>query len=735
MTEDNQDIGTGQLGGAQGSGLGRLLAHNDIIFAVGVAIVLATLLIPLPTFLMDMLLSCSIAVAIATLTVVLSARESLEFSTFPSLLLFVTLFRLSLNVASTRLILLQADAGQIIATFGQFVAGGNLVIGLVVFLILVVIQFVVITKGAERISEVAARFNLDAMPGKQMSIDADLNAGLIAEDEARRRREKIVKESEFYGAMDGASKFIRGDAIAGLIITAINLIGGFAVGMGRGLTADESMRAYSILAVGDGLVSQIPAVIISTAAGFLISKAATKGSVSQDLIQQMFLRSRPIAIAAALFGAMIFVPGFPKIPFLVLSLSAALVARSLHRARQRGPQAEQAAKARGAEGGPGEVAVEQLLDVDRIAIQVGPRLIKTVDPRRKSSLSHRIGPLRRKFAEQYGIILPLVRLRDNVTMEPNAYEIRLNGHVVSTGQLEPDMLLAMDPGTVRKPVEGTQTQEPVFNLPALWIAADKREEAELAGYTVVDPESVLVTHLSETLRRHAHELVSRDDVQALVDRLREKQPALVNGLVGETVPMGLLHRVLQNLLKDGIAIRDLGQILEALGDHAARTRDLTVLTEAVRKALVRTITEQHADATDKIMALLLEPSLEHELRSSLQKEGDVEVLAIRPEQATGLSRQIAEAWKQAMEYGFDKTVLLCEGRLRPHLAGMLARQLPQLPVLAYDEIAVGTKIESVGTICLDARASGAPGGEADQPPPDRGRAQAGAKPALAGPGT
>jgi len=676
-------------------GLRGLFAHNDTLFAGGLAMVLATLLIPLPTWLMDVLLCCSIATALATLIVVLSTRESVELSTFPSLLLFVTLFRLSLNVATTRLILLNADAGKIIQTFGDIVVGGSLPIGIVVFLILVVIQFVVITKGAGRISEVAARFHLDAMPGKQMAIDADLNAGLIGEDQARARREKIVQESEFYGAMDGASKFVRGDAVAGLIITGINLIGGFVVGMGRGLSAGQAAETYSILAIGDGLVSQIPAVIISVASGFLISKNTSTRNISQDLLKQMLLRSRPIGIVAFLLGAMVFVPGFPKIPFVIMALGTGLLARRLSRRERQAKAASAKEKPRArADKAP----VEELLDVDRISIQVGPRLIKVVDPRRQSSLSNRISPLRRKFAQELGIVLPLIRLRDSVSLEPNAYEIRLHDHVVATGRLEPDMFLAMDPGTVQTPVQGVAGKEPVFNLPALWIGAEKKDEAELNGYTVVDPESVLITHLSETLRKHACELLSRDDVQVLVDRLREKQPALVNGVVGETVPLGLLQRVLQNLLKDGISIRDLTQIIETLGDHADRTKDPAVLTELTRKALVRTITEQHTDENGGIKAIVLAPDLEFELRNALAKDVQGEALSLPPERAVELSRQIAVAYQNAIDQGHDKTVLLCDSRVRPHFAAMLRRQIPQLAVLAYDEIAIGTEIQSVGTI-------------------------------------
>ncbi len=688
------------------TGLGRLLAHHDIVFAAGLTCVLATLLLPLPTFLMDMLLSTSIAVALATLVITLSARESLEFSTFPSLLLFLTLFRLSLNVASTRLILLQGDAGEIIEFFGQMVVGGQLIVGLVVFLILVVIQFVVITKGSERISEVAARFNLDAMPGKQMAIDADLNAGLIGEADARDRREKIVRESEFYGSMDGASKFIRGDAIAGLIITGINLVGGFVMGMSRGMDASESMRTYSILAVGDGLVSQIPALVISTSAGFLISKTSSTGDVSQDLARQLLAKSRPLWIASAILAAMVFVPGFPKLPFVMLSLAAGATARALSRRERAEGQAAATPAADADESA--EPPVEELLDVDRIAVQVGPRLIKTIDPRRKSSLSHRIGPLRRKFAERHGLILPLIRLRDNVSLKPATYEIRLNNHVVGTGQLEADHFMAMDPGTVQNPIEGTPAVEPVFQLPALWITPEQKTEAEIRGYTVVDPESVLITHLSETLRTHAHEVLSRDDVQQLVDRLRERQPTLVNTVVGEAVSLALLHRVLQNLLRDGIPVRDLSKILEGLGEHASRTKDPETLTELTRKSLARTITEQHSDFAGRVRAVVLEPSLEYELRSGLAGEDNARAAGIPPEKGLEIARATADVWKRAMEQGHDGAVLLCDPMLRPHLAGMLRRQIPPLAVVAYDEIVPGTDIESVGTVTLKKASAPAP---------------------------
>ena len=601
---------------------------------------------------------------------------------------FMTLFRLSINVASTRLILLNGDAGQIIYTFGNMVTGGGneqtkLIIGLVVFLILVVIQFVVITKGAERISEVAARFHLDAMPGKQMAIDADLNAGLIGEEDARARRDKIVQESEFYG-------------VAGLIITAINLVGGFAVGLAGGMSVSQSMSTFSILAIGDGLVSQIPAVVLATSAGFLISKSSSRQNISHDLVRQFTARSRPLSIVAFLLGAMVLVPSFPKLPFIVLAIGAGLAARALRRQET----AQKAAPAPTVEPESEEAPLEELLNIDRVCVQVGTRLIPIVDPRRKDSLSSRIAPLRRKFAQQLGLVLPLVRLRDNVTLDPTQYEIRLNDHVVGSGQLEPDKLMAMDPGGVEHPINGIEALEPVFNLPALWVRTDQKEHAELAGYTVVDPETVLLTHLSETLRRHAYELLSRDDVQKLTDRLRELQPALINGVVGETLPMSTLHRVLQNLLRDGIPIRDMAQIIEALGDQVLRTKDPASLTEFARKALARTITEQYRDDDGGVYAIVLDPPLEYELRNGITGGPEGESLNLPPARALELGRQAIEAWKAAMEEGRSKVALLCDHRLRPHLANLLARSAPQLPLVAYDEVKVGTPVHQLASISV-----------------------------------
>jgi len=672
-----------------------LASYSNTILAIGIVAVLGTLIIPLPTAVLDMLLACSISLCIAVLIITLSSKEALELSTFPSLLLFVTLFRLSLNVASTRLILLDGNAGKIIQTFGGFVAGGSFVVGLVIFLILVIIQFIVITKGAERISEVSARFTLDAMPGKQMAIDADLNAGAITERQANERRSKIVKESEFYGAMDGASKFIRGDAKAGLIITAVNIVGGIAMGYSNGMTIGAALKTYSVLSIGDGLVSQIPSLIISVSSGFLVTKISSNNSVGQDISNQFLRSGRPLTTAACIIAAMALVPGMPKIQFLVLAAGAAAVGRMATRnekAPTKTPQAE--AKK------PDKEPIEDLLEVDRVSVHVGVRLITLVDPRKSNTIFDRIGALRRQFAQQMGLVIPLVRLRDDLNLESNAYEIKLSEIPVAKGSLEPKMFLAMDPGAVREQVDGIRTTEPVYGLPAMWITHDQKEKAELSGYTVIDAESVFITHLSETLRRHADEMLTREDVQLLIDRLRKNQPSLVGELVGSdgAVSVGLVQRVLKNLLASGIPIRELTVILEALAESAPRTKNPATLTEVVRKSLNRTITEQYKTDTGKVMAVTFDPAIEHQLTAALTQEGGELTLNLPTELAMDLNRRVADAWKSAMDQGHEKVVLLCDARLRASLARMLTRTLPMLPVVAYDEIILGTDVVPVETI-------------------------------------
>ncbi len=674
-----------------------MASRSNIIFAVALVVILATLLIQMPSGLLDMLLACSISLAVAVLIITVSSREALELSTFPSLLLMVTLFRLSLNVASTRLILTQGQAGKIIQTFGDFVAGGSFVIGLVIFAILFIIQFIVVTKGAERISEVSARFTLDAMPGKQMAIDADLNAGAITEAQANERRGKIIKESEFYGAMDGASKFIRGDAKAGIIITVINILGGIAMGYSRGMDLTTAMKTYSVLSIGDGLVSQIPSMIISISSGFLVTKISSSHSVGQDLTKQFLKNSQPLMITSVIIAAIGFVPGLPMVPFFLLAAGTAFGGRMIAKAeREPAITNEEAVKKSKEQKQP----VEELLDMDKISVHVGVRLISIVDPRKDSTIFDRIGALRRRFAQQLGLIMPLVRLKDNIDLSPSSYEIRIFDHAVAKGKLEPSMFLAMDSGAVQVKVEGIETNEPVYGLPALWITEENKEMAELSGYTVIDPESVFITHLSETLKKYAHELLTRDDVQMLVDRLRKTQPSLVGDVVGDLVPIGVLQRVLKNLLKNTIPIRELATILEALGEYAAKTKNADILTEMARKHLRRTITSQYQNANGKILALTLDPALEYQMTSSLRQEGETLNLNLPAEVIMEITSRVVRAWKAATDKGVEMAVLLCDSRLRFSLATMLSQAVPMLPVVAYDEIVPGTDVEPVETVAM-----------------------------------
>ena len=674
---------------------GSITKHSNIILAAAVVMVLVTLLIPLPTWILDLLLACSISSSVAVLIITLASKEALELSTFPSLLLFATLFRLSLNVASTRLILLQGNAGKIIQAFGEFVAGGSVIVGIIIFLIIVIIQFIVITKGASRIGEVSARFTLDAMPGKQMAIDADLNAGAITEAQANERRTKIVKESEFYGAMDGAMKFVSGDAKAGLIITIINLVGGIMVGYKNGMDIALALKTYSILSIGDGLVSQIPSIIISLSSGFLVTKISSKQSLGQDLSTQFLMKGQPLIIAAVIIGAMALMPGLPSLPFLVLGAICATIGMNINKSKKitnsKNKSDTQPTKT--------EQPVEELLDIDKVSVSVGVRLISMVDPRRGSSIFDRIGALRRRFAQQLGIIIPLVRLKDDIALEPTAYEIRISDHTVAKGKLETDMFLAMESGATHMLVEGIKTTEPVYGLPALWITKANKEKAELSGYTVIDPESVFITHLSETLRKHAHELLTREDVQILVDRLRKTQPSLVGEVIGELISIGLLQRVLKNLLANSIPVKELTAILESLGENAPKTKNADTLTELARKSLSRTITEQYKDQNGKIQAITLEPILEHQMTASLQQQPNgLMNLSLPADTVMQISRNIAMAWKNVMENGTEKVVLLCDSRLRSSLASMLARTVPPLAVIAYDEIVLSAEIEPIETI-------------------------------------
>jgi flagellar biosynthesis protein FlhA len=684
----------------------RLLTrHSDTILAIGMTGILAVLLVPIPTSLMDGLIALNISFAVVILLLTVGATRPLDFSTFPSTLLLVTLLRLALNVASTRLILLNANAGSIITAFGDFVVGGNLVVGMVIFLILIVIQFVVITKGAGRISEVAARFTLDAMPGKQMAIDADLNAGIIQEEEAKARRREVVHEGEFYGAMDGAAKFVRGDAIAGIIITAINLVGGILIGLSNGMDLAAAARAYCILTVGDGLVTQIPSLVVATAAGIIVTKSASESSLGRELLGELFGRSRPVTTAAAIILAIGLMPGLPFLPFLALSVVLWAIGRRTAAAERDG-ESETPVEAE-TPSGPGEEDVGALLPVDRLAIEIGCRLVPLADPDRGEGLIRSVARLRKRMAEDLGLLLPPVRVRDNVALPPENYRILIGGHEVAGWQLDPDRVLAVGQDKTLSELRGTRTREPSFGLPAAWIEPTSRDRAEVAGCVVTDPETVLITHLDETVKGHAHEILSREDVQALLDRLRERSPSLVDEVVPSVVAPTLLQRVLKNLLRERISIRDLGRVLEALAEWAPQLKEPGALTERVRRTLGRTICRPVAGSDGALPALVVDPRVEETLHESRVETPDGARAAPSPDFATRLIGAIRKALVEACNTGREP-VLLTQGEIRRMLWDLIRRTFPALRVVAYEEVPDGMPVHRLGIVNAAAEEAPAP---------------------------
>ena len=680
----------------------KMLEHSEIALAVGVVAVLAVLVIPLPTPLLDILLTVNISLSLIILMVVLSAGEPLEFSTFPSILLFTTLLRLSLNVASTRLILLHGFAGNVIQSFGNFVVGGNMVVGMVVFLILVVIQFVVITKGSGRIAEVAARFTLDAMPGKQMAIDADLNAGQITEQQARERREKIAREAEFYGAMDGSSKFVRGDAIAGIVICLVNISGGLVIGLMNDLPLEAALRKYTILTIGDGLVAQIPSLLIATAAGILVTKASSKTNLSRDVTAQMVAHPRPIGIAAALLALFALVPGLPTVPFAVMALFFGALYGAMRRRGAAGAVPKTAAEQEQEKAAaPAEEKVEDLLVVDRLSVEVGYRLIALAEPSGKGGLLGQISALRRKVAATLGFIVPPIRIIDNIALEPETYLIKIRGQMVGRAQLRVDRLLAMESAGGASPVPGEATREPAFGLPALWIVPERREEAEIAGYTVIEPAAVLVTHLSEILKNHADEILGREDVQALLTHLKARAPTVVNELVPNLMPLGAVQAVLENLLRERVPILDLATILETLADRCGQVKDPEVLTELVRQSLSRTICSQHLGPDGRLHAIYLDPEVEQRLLQAIGAADGAQV-AVEPTYTRTLLEKIGKAVTDAYARGSDP-VVLTSSALRRHLRALIAPTLRGVAVLAFNEVLPTLDVELVGTVSMRER--------------------------------
>ncbi|MBW1784098.1 MAG: flagellar biosynthesis protein FlhA [Deltaproteobacteria bacterium] len=682
-----------------------LSKNSEVIASIGVVGILVLMVMPLPTVLLDLLLSFNITFALTVLLVGTYLLRPLDFSSFPSVLLIATLFRLSLNIASTRIILLHgsegpAAAGNVIKAFGGFVVGGNYVVGAIVFVVLVIINLMVITKGSGRIGEVAARFTLDAMPGKQMSIDADLNAGLIDEGEAKSRRREISREADFYGAMDGASKFVKGDAIAGVIITLINIVGGLAIGvLQNGMSFGDAAQTYTLLTVGDGLVTQIPALMISTAAGIVVSRAGSESALGSEVVSQVLADPRALGVAAAVLFGFGMVPGLPAVPFLVLSAMAGGVAFAVTKTRKTEKEkAKEIEMAEAKEKAPARL--EAIPPVDLLAMEVGYGLISLVDANQGGEFLERVRSIREQIAHDIGIIVPPIHIQDNMKLKPNAYSILLRGNEVASGELMKNHFLAMNPGTTAEKINGIATKEPTYGLPAFWIKEKDREDVLSKGYTVVDLATVLITHVSDVIRRHAHECLGRQEVQKLLDNLKVSNSKVIEELIPNVLPLGGVVRVLQNLLREQVPIRDLLTILETLADWGPMTKDPDLLTEYARQSLRRTLTTMYQSPEGDIAVLTLDQDIEKTIADGLQQSDHGRFLPIDPTLAQGIISSISQNVEKFSQLN-RQPVVLCSPQIRPHFKKLIERFVPDLAVLSYNEVVSSAKIQSIGTVKVE----------------------------------
>ncbi|MFZ5813107.1 MAG: flagellar biosynthesis protein FlhA [Thermodesulfobacteriota bacterium] len=685
----------------------KFARQGDLLLAGGVVIILFVMLVPVPPMFIDLMLTLSISVSLVVLVTTMFMTSPLEFSIYPSLLLVTTMLRLSMNVASTRLILLHGDegtsaAGKVIEAFGQFVVGGNYFVGIVIFLILFALNKKVIVQGTTRIAEVAARFTLDAMPGKQMAIEADLNAGLIKEDEANARREAIRKEADFYGAMDGAGKFVQGDVTATIIITAINIVGGFCIGVfQKGMNWSDAAQTYTILTIGDGLVSIIPSIIISTSAGLIVSRAASEAKMGEEFIAQLTYHPRALRLVSGILCVFGIVPGMPTLPFL--SLAALVFGISVVTARQQallgGKEKEQQEKSKKKELETPE-EVQALLPLDILELEVGYGLIPLVDEEQSGNLLARIRSIRRQFALDMGLVIPSLHLRDNLQIKPGQYVVLIKGNEVASAEILIDHYLAMDPGDAKHRIRGVETREPAFNLPALWIPATQKEEAMLAGYTVVDPATVIATHLTEVFRRHLHEFLSRQETQNLLDNLAKRAPKAVEDLVPGVLSLGTVQKVLQNLVRENVSIRDLLTIVETLSDYGHAIKDPDQLTEYVRSRMGRTIVKPYLSPGGSLPIFNLAPKVEGIIQESLRKTEHGTFLAMEPAMAQKIIQSIKKAMDKALS-AEGQPVLLTSPMSRPHLSQLLMRFVPTLPVVSQAEIPGEIKLQSLATIGIN----------------------------------
>lgn len=681
----------------------KAASDGDAMMGLGMVAILSVMLLPLPGSFLDVLLVINISVGLIILLTAIYSTKPLDFSVFPSLLLVTTLFRISLTVASTRLVLLHGHegtkaAGLVIHAFGNFVVGGNYVVGLVMFIILVIVNFMVITKGTERISEVAARFTLDAMPGKQMSIDADLNTGLIDDREARSRRERVRQEADFYGTMDGASKFVRGDAVAGILITLVNIFGGLAIGvLQNGMPISEAFQNYTLLTVGDGLVTQVPALVISSSAGILVSRAASEMGMGASYGKQFSLHPRPLSITGTMLFFLSLVPSFPALPLIfvgtVLFVLAAYVSkkRKVEQAKQDSVEPESVKRGESSDLPP-------LLDV--LELELGYGLIPLVDESQSGDLLQRIKAIRQQLALEYGILVPALHVRDNLQLKPSEYRLLLKGNPVGKGEIMVGHYLALSTGENAVEIKGFPTRDPAFDLPAVWIPENRREEASRAGYTVIDPSTVVATHLTELFKKYADQMLTRQSVQQLLDNLALQQPKLVDELVPNLLSPGVIQKVLQGLVREGVTIRDLQTICETLADHGALTKDSDILTEYVRQALARTITRPYETEDQKFPVLSLQQSLEEKLTRGIQKSEHGSFLSLDPGFLQQFLQATSDEVKRSVSLGYHP-VLLCSPVIRRHLRKLLERFLPDVAVISHSELSNSVEIRSVGIIRMD----------------------------------
>ncbi len=681
-----------------------LTEKSEIVAALGVVGIVVLMILPLHPVLLDLLLAFNITFAIIILLVSMYILNPLELSSFPSILLIITLFRLSLNIASTRIILLHGSegpsaAGKVIMAFGNFVVGGNYVVGVIIFLVLVIVNLTVITKGSGRIGEVAARFTLDGMPGKQMAIDADLNAGNIDEEEAKARRRQISREADFYGSMDGASKFVKGDAVAGIIITLINIIGGLAIGVFQNnMNFADAAQTYTLLTVGDGLVSQIPALVISTSAGIIVSRAGSEKRLGSSISSEILRQPRAIAIASGVLFAFALVPGLPGIPFTILSILSGSIAYIVVQAEKAGIKEEEEVQKAQEEFKPPE-KFDSLPPLDLLSLEVGYGLIPLVDMQQGGELLERIKTTRRQLAQEIGIIVPPIHIQDNIQLKSGEYSILLKGNMVGNGDLMINYYLAMDPGTAEEDIDGVPTTEPTFGLPAYWIKKEIKEDVISKGYTVVDNSTVLITHLTDVVKRNAHELLGRQEVQKLLDNLKETYPKVVEELVPNQLSLGGVVRVLQNLLKEQIPIRDLLTILETLGDWSTVIKDVEILTEHVRQALARTITNLYQTLEGDIPVIALDQKVEQTISESIQKTDQGSFLAIEPNDAQLIMNSLSKKIENFASIN-QQPIVLCSAQIRSHFKKFIDRFIPNLVVLSYNDIVSNAKIQSLGMVEL-----------------------------------